>query len=120
MQKWRLIAASFAAIAAVSLLAFQFFPRRTDRAPTYDWECAKCESRFRQPVRDAASELPVIDCPKCKARSAERLMHYQCRNCWTKYDLRGTKANLANIICPSCRSRAARDLDHPIPGDDEP
>ena len=120
MQKWKLIAASLAAVAAISLLAFQFFGRWTDRAPTYDWECAKCQHRFRHSVPNAASDLPVIECPKCKAPSAERLMHYQCRNCWTKYDLRGAKATLANIVCPGCRSRAARDLDHPIPGDDEP
>jgi rRNA maturation endonuclease Nob1 len=47
-------------------------------------------------------------------------MRYQCRNCWTKYELRGSKASLQNMICHSCGSRAARDLDHPIPGDDEP
>ena len=47
-------------------------------------------------------------------------MHFQCRKCWKKYDLRGSQATLANIICPACSSRAARDLDHLIPGDDEP
>ena len=62
----------------------------------------------------------AIVCPKCKGKTAERIMHYQCRKCWTKYDLRGSKATLANIICPACGSRAARDLDHLIPGDDEP
>ena len=47
-------------------------------------------------------------------------MHYQCRKCWKKYDLRGSQATLANMICSACQSRAARDLDNPIPGDDEP
>jgi hypothetical protein len=30
------------------------------------------------------------------------------------------QAALANIVCPACAGRAARDLDNPIPGDDEP
>jgi DNA-directed RNA polymerase subunit RPC12/RpoP len=62
----------------------------------------------------------VTQCPKCKAQTAERVMHYQCRKCWHQYNLRGSQATLANIICPACGSRAARDLDHPIPGDDQP
>ena len=71
-------------------------------------------------MRNAAADRAVMECPKCKVTAAERIMHYQCRKCWTKYDLRGSKATLANIICPACGSRAARDLDHLIPGDDEP
>jgi putative FmdB family regulatory protein len=120
MQKWKAIGALVFAIGAVSILIYQLVPGRGDRPPVYEWSCSKCGHQFRQAVRLAAEDLPVIDCPKCKTASAERLMHYQCRNCWTKYDLRGSKATLANIVCPSCRSRAARNIDHPIPGDDEP
>ncbi len=69
---------------------------------------------------NAPADVPVILCPKCKAESAERIMHYQCRKCWKKFDLRGAQATLANLVCPTCSSRAARDLDHLIPGDDEP
>ena len=106
--------------AAVAFLGHQLWPGAAVRMPTYDWQCAKCQYQFRFPVRDAAADRPVIECPKCKALAAERIMHYQCRKCWAKYDLRGTQAKLANIVCPTCGSRAARDLDHLIPGDDEP
>ena len=64
--------------------------------------------------------MPIIHCPKCKTKAAEREMHFQCRKCWNRYDLRGSQAILSNLICPRCGSRAARNLDHPIPGDDEP
>jgi DNA-directed RNA polymerase subunit RPC12/RpoP len=110
---WALIVAAAGGI-------FWIFGRSSDRVPSYDWECAKCHYHFRKAIRDAASDLPVIDCPKCHAPAAERVMHYQCRKCWKKYDLRGNQAVLANIVCPACASRAVRDLDNPIPGDDEP
>jgi putative FmdB family regulatory protein len=120
MQKFKLIAAIAVAVTAVTVLLFRILPGSAGRAPTYDWQCAQCQHRFRHTVRDAASDRPVMNCPKCKAAAAERIMHYQCRKCWRKYDLRGSQATLANMVCPGCGSRAARDLDHPIPGDDEP
>ena len=105
---------------AVSWLAYRYLPARFNRAPTYDWQCSQCQYRFRQSVQNAAADLAIIACPKCKAKTAERNMHFQCRKCWHKYDLRGAQATLSNLVCPRCGSRAARDLDHPIPGDDEP
>lgn len=120
MKSLKLLAVSVLAVAAVAFLVYQLRPGSAYRAPTYDWQCSKCQYQFRFTVRDAASDRPVIDCLKCKALAAERIMHYQCRKCWHKYDLRGTQAKLANIVCPSCGSRAARDLDHLIPGDNEP
>jgi putative FmdB family regulatory protein len=120
MQKWKLLAAFVVAGISVSLLAFRLFSGWDGGAPSYDWECAQCHYRFRRAVKSASADVAVTQCPKCKAQTAERVMHYQCRKCWHKYDLRGSKATLANIICPACGSRAARDLDHPIPGDDQP
>ena len=120
MTALKLLAAALLAVAAVVILGRQFRPNPANRTPTYDWQCAKCQHQFRRPVRDAASDRPIIECPKCKAPAAERIMHFQCRKCWQKYDRRGAQARLENIICPACGSRAARDLDHPIPGDDEP
>lgn len=120
MQKWRLLAAALAATVAAGVLVYRLLPRSADRIPTYEWQCAGCQHRFRQSVPDAAADRPVIACPKCKGVLAERIMHYQCRKCWAKYDLRGSQATLANMVCPACGSRAARNLDQPIPGDDEP
>jgi len=120
MRKWRLLAALVVAAAALALLVSRLLPGSAGRVPTYDWECARCQYHLRHRVANAAADLPVITCPKCKTKSAERVMHFQCRKCWKKYDLRGSQATLANIICPACSSRAARDLDHLIPGDDEP
>jgi len=120
MQKSKLLAAAVLAAVAVTVLLCQFLPSSADRTPTYDWQCAQCQYQFRRPVRDAAADRPVIECPKCQATAAERLTHYQCRKCWNKYDLRGSQATLANIVCPACGSRAARNLDHLIPGDNEP
>ena len=120
MQKWKLLATSILAVAAVTLLVHRLLPGSADKVPTYDWECTRCHYRFRHSVPNAAADVPVITCPKCKTKSAERVMHFQCRKCWKKFDLRGSRATLANIVCPACGSRAARDLDHPVPGDDEP
>jgi len=120
MSRWKFPGAFVVAAAAVAVLAYRLLPGLTSHAPAYDWECGRYQYRFRQIVRDAAADVPVMICPKCQAKSAERLMHYQCRKCWQKYDLRGAQATLANLVCPACGSRAARDLDHLIPGDDEP
>lgn len=120
MRKWKFLASLLLAAAALAFLGYRILPELKRKAPTYDWECNQCHYRFRHTVASVAADLPQIDCPKCKAATAERIMHYQCRKCWKKYDLRGSKATLANIICPGCGSQAARDLDHPIPGDDEP
>jgi hypothetical protein len=46
-------------------------------------------------VQNAAADLPIITCLKCKAKTAEREMHFQCRKCWNKYNLRGAQATLA-------------------------
>lgn len=120
MKNLKLLAVAVLAAGAVAVLVYRLLPGSTARTPTYDWQCAKCQYQFRLAVRNAAADRAVMECPKCKATAAERIMHYQCRKCWKKYDLRGSKATLANIICPACGSRAARDLDHLIPGDDEP
>ena len=120
MRKWKLLAAFAFAAVAVSFLLYRHLPGRTGRAPTYDWQCTRCQYGFRQSVKNAAADLAVIVCPKCKEKAAERVMHFQCRKCWKKYDLRGSQTTLVHIVCPSCDSRAARDLDHLIPGDDEP
>jgi len=120
MRRLKMVSVAIAAAAAVASLVYQLLPGLGSRAPTYDWKCSKCQYQFRLPVRDATADRSVIECPKCKALAAERIMHYQCRSCWSKYDLLGTNAILAKIVCPTCGSLAARDLDHPIPGDDEP
>ena len=120
MQKLKLLAGAVFAIAAVAFLVYQIRPGSANRAPTFDWQCSKCQHQFRLPVRTAAADLPVMECPKCKALAAERIMHFQCRNCWKKYDLRGANTTRGRIVCPACGSGSARDLDNPIPGDDTP
>jgi predicted nucleic acid-binding Zn ribbon protein len=120
MQKLKLLGGAVLAVAAVALLVYQIGPSSANRVPTFDWQCAKCQYQFRLPVRTAAADLPVMECPKCKALAAERIIHFQCRNCWKKYDLRGANATRGHIICPACGSGSARDLHNPIPGDDTP
>ena len=120
MQQLKLLGGGVLAAAALALLVYQMWPNSANRAPTFDWQCSKCGYQFRLSVRDAASDLPVIQCPKCKALAAERVMHFQCRNCWKKYDLRGSNTTRGHIVCPACGSPSARDLDNPIPGDDTP
>jgi putative FmdB family regulatory protein len=120
MERTKFAMAFVLVAAAIGLLVYRLLPGPGGETPVYDWECAKCQTRFREGVVNAAADVPVIDCPKCKTKSAERVMHFQCRQCWKKYDRRGSQATLAQIVCPACGSRAARDLDHPIPGDDEP
>src|SRR2546422_889756 len=104
MRNWKLLAAWVVAAAAISLLVYRLLPGPRGHAPAYTWECGQCQYHFRHTVANAAADVPVIQCPKCKANSAERIMHYQCRKYWKKYDLRGSKAALANIICPTCGS----------------
>ncbi len=120
MRTGKTLGAIALAVLALGLVAWRLLPGLSSHAPTYDWECAKCQYHFRRAIQNAAADLPVITCPKCKETAAERVMHFQCRSCWKKYDLRGSQAILAHIVCPGCGSRAARDLDHLIPGDDEP
>ena len=120
MQNLKLLAGSLVAVAAVAFLVYQMRPNPAKRVPTFDWQCAKCKYQFRLPVRDSASDRPVIECPKCKALAAERILHLQCRNCWHKYDLRGSNTTRGHVICPACGSGSARDLDNPMPGDDTP
>ena len=120
MRKWKLFGSLALTATAVSFLVFRVLPMLSPHAPTYDWQCARCQYHFRQPVENAAADLAVIVCPKCKEKAAEREMHFQCRRCWKHYNLRGSQATLAHIVCPGCGSRAARDLDHSIPGDDQP
>jgi putative FmdB family regulatory protein len=120
MQRWKLIGAVFLAVAAVGVLVYRVLPGREGGVPTYEWQCARCQHRFRHAIRDAASDLPVMACPACGAEAAGRIVRYQCRKCWAKYQRVGVQATLANVVCPECGSRAARDLDNPIPGDSEP
>ena len=120
MRTLKLIAVMVLAIAAVAFLVYQIRPGSANRTLTFDWQCTKCQHQFRLPVRDAASDRPVIECPKCKALAAERILHLQCRNCWKKNDLRGANTTRGHIVCPACGSGSARDLDNPIPGDDTP
>lgn len=120
MKKLNLVAAAVLAAAGVGVLAYELRQGPQDQSRTYDYQCTHCQYQFRRPVKSGAEDLPVIECPKCKQMAAEKIMHYQCRKCWTKYDLRASQATVANIVCPACGSRAARNLDHPIPGDDEP
>ena len=120
MQKLKLLAGAVLAVAAVAFLVYQIRPGSANRVPTYDWQCTKCQHLFRLPVRDAASDRPVIECPKCKALAAERILHLQCRYCWKKYDLRGANTTRGHVQCPACGSGSARDLENPIPGDDTP
>ena len=120
MQKLKLLAGAVLAVAAVAFLVYQIRPGSANRVHTYDWQCTKCQHLFRLPVRDAASDRPVIECPKCKALAAERILHLQCRYCWKKYDLRGANTTRGHVQCPACGSGSARDLENPIPGDDTP
>jgi DNA-directed RNA polymerase subunit RPC12/RpoP len=120
MRTLKLIAVMVLAIAAVAFLVYQIRPGSANRTLTFDWQCTKCQHQFRLPVRDAASDRPVIECPKCKALAAERILHLQCRNCWKKYDLRGLNTTRGRIQCPACGSGSVRDLDNPMPGDDTP
>jgi putative FmdB family regulatory protein len=120
MKKMKLVAAAVLAAVAVAVFVYELRPASGDPSRTYDYQCTHCQYQFRSLVKSGAEDLPFIECPKCKQIAAEKIMHYQCRKCWTKYDLRGSKATVANIVCPACGSRAARNLDHPIPGDNEP
>lgn len=120
MQKLKMLAGAVLVIGAIALLVHQLRPSAANRDSTFAWQCAKCQYQFRSPVRTAVEDKPVIQCPKCKALAAERIMHFQCRNCWHKYDLRGTNTTRNNIVCPACGRRSARDLENPIPGDDTP
>jgi putative FmdB family regulatory protein len=120
MKKLKLFAAAVPAVAAVAVLVYELRPGLADQSRTYDYQCTHCQYQFRRLVNNGAEDRAVIECPKCKEIAAEKIMHYQCRKCWTKYDLRGAQAFLVNIVCPACGSRAARNLDHPIPGDNEP
>ena len=92
----------------------------SEKPPVYEWQCSQCQYLFHHDVADAASDRPVIECPKCKEVSAERIMHFQCRMCWKKFDLSGWQATRIGIVCPDCGNRIVRDLDNPIPGDDRP
>ena len=105
---------------AVCFCVYRLRPVPGNPAPTYDYQCTNCGYTFRYTVHNTAEDRPIIECPKCKAMAAERMMHFQCRKCWTKFNLPGPKATLANLVCPNCGSRAVRDLDNPIPGDDTP
>ena len=120
MQKLKLLAGAVLAVAALALLVHQLRPSPANRTPSFEWQCSKCQYEFRLPVRTAAEDKPVIQCPKCKALAAERIMHFQCRNCWHKYDLRGSNTGRGSIKCPGCGGGSARDLDNPVPGDDTP
>ena len=120
MQKLKLLAGAVLAIGAIAVLVYQMRPSPANRTPTFDWQCTKCQYQFRLPVRTSAADRPVIECPKCKAVAAERIMHFQCRNCWKKYDLRGSSTTRGRIQCPDCGNFSARDLDNPMPGDDTP
>jgi putative FmdB family regulatory protein len=113
---------SIAIIAAATIyIIFWFTGTVGSSAPTYDWQCGKCEYRFRHTVRNAAADVPIIECPECGETTAERIVHFQCRKCWEKFDMRGSvTTNLANLVCPHCGNTALRNLDHPIPGDDQP
>src|ERR1700722_5330743 len=120
MKKLKLIVAAVLAATAVAVLAFEFRQGPQDQSRSYDYQCTHCQYQFRRLVKNGMDDPAVMECPKCKEMAAEKIMHYQCRKCWTKYDLRGAQAKLANIVCPACGSRAARNLDHPTPGDNEP
>jgi DNA-directed RNA polymerase subunit RPC12/RpoP len=120
MKKLKLVAVAVAAATAVAVLVYELPPGAADPSRTYDYQCAHCQYQFRRFVKDGTEDPAVMECPKCKEMAAEKIMHYQCRKCWAKYELRGARASLANMVCPACGSRAARNLDHLIPGDNEP
>ena len=88
--------------------------------PVYEWQCSECQHLFQKEVASAAQDRPVIECPECGALSAERIMHFQCRMCWEKFNLSGWQATRFYMECPACGSTIVRDLDNPIPGDDKP
>jgi DNA-directed RNA polymerase subunit RPC12/RpoP len=119
-KKLKLAAAAILAAAGVAALVYELRQGPQDQSRTYDYQCTNCQYRFRRHVKSGIEDMAVIECPKCKQIAAEKIMHYQCRKCWTKYDLRASHASLANVVCPACGSRAARNLDHLIPGDNEP
>lgn len=91
-----------------------------DKPPVYEWLCSECQYKFEQPVVNAAADRPVIQCPKCNKLTAQRIMHFQCRMCWEKFDLPGWQATRFSLACPACGSTIVRDLDNPVPGDDKP
>jgi putative FmdB family regulatory protein len=110
------------AVAVIIIGAYWFLYGGSEKPPVYEWQCSQCQHLFYHDVIDAASDRPVIECPKCKTVSAERIMHFQCRMCWKKFDLPGRQATRwsTSIACPDCGSRMVRDLDNPVPGDDRP
>jgi putative FmdB family regulatory protein len=116
MKKMKLVAAAVLAAVAVAIFVYELRPASGNPSRTYDYQCTHCQYQFRSLVKSGAEDLPFIECPKCKQIAAEKIMHYQCRKCWTKYDLRGSKATVANIVCPACGSRAHAILTIPYLG----
>jgi len=114
---WALIAVI---VGSTAFLIYWFAGGVVDKAPTYDWVCTECGYSFRQAIRDASEDRPVIECPECGTLTAERMMHLQCRKCWEKFDLSSSQAAELGFVCQNCGSNAIRDLDNPIPGDDGP
>jgi putative FmdB family regulatory protein len=119
-KKLKLAGAAILAAVATAGLVYELRQGPQDQSRTYDYRCNNCQYQFRRQIKNGIDDAPLIECPKCKQVKAEKIMRYQCRKCWTKYDLRATEASLANVVCPACGSRAARNLDHLIPGDNEP
>ncbi|MHC4364205.1 MAG: FmdB family zinc ribbon protein [Planctomycetota bacterium] len=108
-------------VAASIYIIYWFTGTSKGRAPVYDYRCAKCEHSFTRRIRDVGDDVPIVECPKCAELTAERVTHFQCRKCWEKFDMRGSETTqLANLVCPHCGNTALRNLDHPIPGDDQP
>jgi putative FmdB family regulatory protein len=107
-------------VAVIAIATYWLFFGHRKKTPVYEWQCSKCQHLFKRPVANAAADRPVIECPECGAFSAERIMHFQCRMCWEKFDLPGWKATRFYLACPACGSTIVRDLDNPIPGDDKP
>ena len=108
------------AVAVVIIGAYWFLYGRSEKPPVYEWQCSECQYLFEKPIVTAAEDKPVIECPKCKTVSAARIMHFQCRMCWEKFDLLGWEVTRWSLACPDCGGRAVRDLDNPVPGDDLP
>ena len=121
MKNLKLLAAAALAAGAVAAMVYYLVTLGpTVKGLNCDYQCTKCGNKFSVIVYDAASVKNLIKCPKCGELAAERVIHFQCRKCWRKFDMPASKATIANIICPYCDSRAVRDLDNPIPGDNEP
>ncbi len=75
-----------------------------NRWGTYDWHCTSCGYNFHAPIPADGSGQFVMDCPSCGKHTAERIVHFTCRNCGAHFDLEGLQLRTFPVHCPKCNS----------------